>query len=173
MPESSEVGKAWMAQRVAELSDIKKVLDLGVGKGTYRMFFEPIITDAFWVGVEVWNDYVQRFRLRHKYDLLIVEDIRNVPPMYRMDLTIFGDVLEHLKEEEAIETYKKFAHYSKHILINIPINESKQEPVEGENPHEAHLSFWTHDKVLKNFKNIVAHWRNEEKGCYLATQLIR
>lgn len=167
MPESSHAGKDWIKERIPQLTKIQTVLDIGPGVGTYLKLLKPLLPRTTWIGVEAWKNYVRDFSLDKLYDLVICQDVCMMPPTYGADLVIFGDVLEHMTKDKAINVYNKFYESSRFVVIVIPIVETKQ-GIHDSNPHEQHVANWTHSEVLKKFKGIKEHWKDDKKGAYLA-----
>ena len=62
MPYSSESGKAYIRNIVGRVKH-DRMLDIGCGSGTYAKMFP----DAHWTGVEVWEPYVEEFKLKDLY----------------------------------------------------------------------------------------------------------
>ena len=118
-------------------NNIKRVLDVGAGSGTYSELLRQHVD--FIVGVEIWEPYIGRFNLASKYDKVINEDIRGWPSFFyeSYDLVIFGDVLERMTKAESMAVWTK-AHQAKFGLISVPIIHYPQGEVFG-NPYEEHV----------------------------------
>ena len=143
MPTSSKYGKlytALMINKLNELAPVETILDIGVGEGTYFNILSPYLENTKWTGIEAWEPYITKYNLRHKYDILINKDVRqiNFDEGFSCDLTIFGDVLEHMTKQEAQTLIKTIAPKTHLIMISIPIVDFPQEMVEG-NPFERHV----------------------------------
>ena len=75
------------------------VLDIGPGVGTYaKLLAGPDVSGL--IGLEIWEPYVQTYRLREYYDEIIIGDARLVD-LPQADVVILGDVAEHMTEVEA------------------------------------------------------------------------
>lgn len=147
MPTSAWDGRQWVTARMAD-STVSTVVDVGPGEGTYSTLGRHLIWWADWVGVEIFEPYVDRFLLGQKYDHIMVRDIRTIPAeSFGTDyLILFGDVLEHMPRQDAvdlIEHHRRFAH---EIYVSVPIVESVQGPCYG-NDHETHLHQWTFEEM--------------------------
>jgi predicted TPR repeat methyltransferase len=120
-----------------EYNKVKTVLDMGAGKGTYSDLLRDLVDtiDA----VEIWQPYIEEFDLHSKYDFLYQEDIRGFEPeVENYDLVIFGDVLEHMSEEESLAVWDAARGYSKAGMISVPIIHYPQ-GAEFNNPYEVHV----------------------------------
>ena len=115
MPSSSKEGKFIISEWITKISsEINTVLDLGVGEGTYHKFFyrkNPVLKHAKWIGVEVWQPYIELYNLKTVYDQIEQEDIRYIDyqKFGEVDLVFAGDVLEHMTKDEAISLIKKLS----------------------------------------------------------------
>lgn len=171
MPTSSSSGKKQIRQWIAKHKDIARVLDVGCGEGTYpRLLREqyPLLADAEWWGVEAWTKYIEEFNLHSLYYQIINEDARKInwTELPKIDLVIFGDVLEHMTKEESQELVNKALGISKYVVISIPIVHSPQGAYGG-NPFEIHVKDnWTHQEVLDSFPHIVESSGAKKIGVY-------
>src|SRR5690606_26045776 len=104
-------------ERVAE--DLGTVIDFGPGEGTYSILGRHIAPNARWVGVEIFAPYVERYDLDQKYDSVILSDLR--VSKIRHDLSIFGDVLEHLPGPDVQGVLNAQAELSRYIYVSVPI----------------------------------------------------
>ena len=66
MPFSSERGKDIIKRMVGRVPHAK-MLDVGCGCGTYALMFD----DAEITGVEIWEPYIEKYKLRTLYDDVI------------------------------------------------------------------------------------------------------
>ena len=173
MPYSYREGKGfikkWLGKRA---TDVKNVLDLGVGSGTYHTFYTkkyPLLNHATWTGVEVWEPYIERFDLKSKYSQIINQDIRTIEysTLGNFDITFAGDILEHMTKDEAISLVEKILKISKVMIISIPIIHFPQEEFEG-NPFEAHIKDdWSHQEMIDTFPQIESFAEGEKIGVYI------
>jgi hypothetical protein len=137
--------------------DIKSILDVGAGSGTYYDLlhnngFDTSKMDA----LEVWLPYVGDYDLPSKYKSVFIEDARTWQN-WKYDLVILGDVLEHMTKDEALAVWDKVAAEAKHAIISIPIIHYPQGHLAG-NPYEEHVKDdWTVEEVLESFKGIAHH----------------
>jgi SAM-dependent methyltransferase len=155
MPGSKINGKERIKEFVHKQTDITTILDIGPGSGTYARLLGDKYT---YIGVEIFEHYVEQFRLKHLYHTLIIGDASEIelPPA---DLIIFGDVLEHMKKEKAEKLLAKAINDYKHIVVSIPINEGGSivhADIHYGNEHEAHISGWT-------FKELESYTKWSEK----------
>lgn len=142
LPGSVVQGKEQIKQFVQKHLDIKKIVDVGAGSGTYR----TLIGDGYeWTAIEIWEPYVERFNLTQLYKKIV---IGNVFELFKInsfpsgDCIIFGDVLEHLVKEEALVVLQKALENYKHVIVSIPIGEWTAQEHYG-NKYELHISTWS------------------------------
>lgn len=169
MPTSHPEGKQWVYNKFKKLKNIRTVLDVGVGLGTYSKLYKYLFPKSIWIGVEIWLPYLKKYNLFKLYDLIIIADIWKMHPIHGLDLVIFGDILEHMEKKKALQVYNRFKQYNKNILISLPIKRFEQGPLEG-NPYEEHKAHWSHKEILNNFKGITQNFVGKKKGCYLITK---
>ena len=163
MPYSSENGKQYIKNILARVRK-DKVLDIGVGCGTYA----KLLPDSHVTGIEVWEPYVEKFGLKDLYKELIVEDARKVDyaALGRFDVAIAGDVLEHMTEDESKELVAKLREIADTVIISIPIGYYPQAEFEG-NPYEAHVvDNWAHGRVPEVFGKPTWSGLDSEIGVY-------
>jgi 2-polyprenyl-3-methyl-5-hydroxy-6-metoxy-1,4-benzoquinol methylase len=166
MPYSDAENRSWVLSKVTEIAP-KTVLDVGPGAGAYgkliKNSFPQIVVDA----VEIWEPYLEQFKLHSIYDRLYVRDARE-HTSYTYDLVIFGDILEHMSKEDAVVLWEKVKGQAAYALISIPIIHYPQGESEG-NPYETHVKDdWTHSEVLETFSNVVDSQAFNVTGSYLA-----
>ena len=168
MPDSNPETKPWIAEHIAKIKP-KTVLDVGAGKGLYLNLLYGVLgkENVHVTAVEVWEDYIQFFMLKMRYDVLIKKDVRKMND-FKYDLVILGDVLEHMSKEDAIELWDKISKQAKYAVISIPIIHHPQEAVNG-NPYEVHVKEdWSTQEVLDSFSGIVDHAKFSVCGAFIA-----
>jgi autotransporter strand-loop-strand O-heptosyltransferase len=111
----------------------KRVLDVGPGIGTYS----DLLREAGYKmdAVEIYNPYVDKYKLREKYDNVYVDDIMRFD-YSDYDFIILGDILEHLAYQEATVLIKNIKSKNKQCLVAVPYMMPQGEH-EG-NIHETH-----------------------------------
>ena len=145
MATSGSEGRDWVYQRIARTTaDI--IVDVGPGEGTYSILGRHLRLDAKWYGVEVFTPYIERYHLLQKYDGIFEMSITEFFAPLVPYVIFFGDVLEHLPYEKAVEILGYHLEYASEIMVSIPIVESIQGEVDG-NCHEAHLYQWTFEEM--------------------------
>jgi len=173
MPFSSKQGKQTSCNWIAEVADtITHVIDIGPGSGTYinlLKYKRKILSKATWTAIEVWEPYIDEYKLKEKYDEVIVQDVRSVDwnMFSNVDLIILGDILEHLTKEDAITLIDKLVSIGKYVLLSIPIVHYPQEEEFG-NPYERHIKDdWSNEEIISTFgKYITKHEINSIIGVY-------
>jgi len=170
MPESNNAGKDWTGAIFMALmasGKVKRVLDVGVGCGTYSDLGRR--PGAEWIGVEAWGPYVKEYKLEDKYDKVIVSDARflDYSLLGKFDVCFLGDVLEHMTKDEACFVVERISQISRHIFISIPVVHYPQDAVEG-NPFQVHIKEdWSNQEVLDTFPHICAGVNIAGFGIYL------
>lgn len=130
---SSQVGKRQIKEfLMPKLKPGMKICDMGPGNGTYHRLLDGKFE---WTAVEIWPETADG--LRSKYDHVYKMDMRNFDYPEDYDLVIFGDVLEHVSEEDAQECIRKARLHSKSIMIAFPYC-TVQGPLYG-NDAEKHI----------------------------------
>jgi hypothetical protein len=173
MPGSAEEGRKLMGDWI-KMQAPRSVLDIGAGSGTYGKLMRQIAPDAYLVGVEAWEPYIDRFKLTTLYDQVVCEDVLRFidrPPhgLPRVDVVILGDVLEHVTQDHARDVWSAaLVAARKAVYLSIPIIHYPQGHEEG-NPFEEHVvDDYTHERVLDTFPGITWHWRGTIVGRYEA-----
>lgn len=124
------------------------VLDIGAGAGSYFDY----LNDHFYKmdAVEGFEPYVEQYELRKKYANVFVQNILDFEFNY-YDLIIFGDVLEHLSEEDGIKLVEKLYDKCNDLIIAIPYN--SEQGVHFDNDLEIHKQVeLTQDSFLEKYK---------------------
>lgn len=172
MPRSDYEGKDQIRDWISELKPKhNKILDIAVGEGTYLNLFkeQENLKGCEWYGVEVWEPWVPKYKLNEIYDHFYLEDVRtfDYSKVGNVDLTFAGDIIEHMKKEEALDLYKNLLEVSDTLIMSIPIIYMPQGPDEG-NPYEVHVKpDWSHQEVLESFPEVKDCWAGRKIGVYL------
>lgn len=122
----------------AEWASTARVLDVGAGKGKYRLLLpEYACVDA----VEIWLPYVTGYGLHDVYRAVYQRDIVELAQEFgaadvKYDVVIMGDVLEHLTVDDARITLTWLKNVTGEVLIIVPYNYEQGE--EHGNPHQRH-----------------------------------
>ena len=145
MPFSTNYFKEQTKNYIVKNFDINsKILDVGAGAGTYSNLLTPLGFKNLDC-VEVFDEYVEKFGLKSKYQKVIVGDITKLDIDFQnYDLVILGDVLEHIETSEAIKLINELKGVK--TIIGVPF-ESEQGEHFG-NAYEIHLQ---PDLTLENF----------------------
>lgn len=166
MPFSSDSGKAWIRQQLAYIRP-DYVIDIGAGSGTYSKLYRDTWPGAKWVGVEIWQDNVEKYALTDLYDGVVVADVRKMNWEFEYDVAFFGDVLEHMTEAEASRVFKTAKKHCRFLFISIPLGHYPQGEYDG-NPYETHVEdHWTDERVRKVFGEPLTSIIDGEIGVYL------
>lgn len=173
MPYSSKEGKHTIVLWVAEeANNIKTVLDIGAGSGTYIHWLaekRKLLKHSRWIGIEVWKPYIKEFKLEERYSKIFQIDSRNInwEDIGFVDLTIIGDMLEHISKDDAVNLVNDVLKFSKFCIISIPIIHFPQDEVNN-NPYEKHVKDdWSHNEVIETFGTYVKKFEiGHEIGVY-------
>jgi predicted TPR repeat methyltransferase len=168
MGSSSNEGKQWIYDFIRSLKrEVRTILDIGPGQGTYQTLMSPLVPQARWTGVEIFQLYIDYFKLRERYNEVINQDIRTFVPHETYDIIFAGDVLEHMTKEDAIAVVQGLMPFCSYLIISIPIVKWEQPAFNG-NPFEEHIKDdWSHSEVMSAFQNIEQHYAGEKIGAYV------
>lgn len=157
----------WMTDIITTVIKPATVLDVGAGGGKYGSIVKLWDSTAHITALEVWEPYVEMFKLRERYDEVLVTDVRT-HDNFDYDLVVLGDVLEHMSEVEAMELWKKVSAQARYAVVSIPIVHYHQGEEHG-NPFQRHVEEdWTHDKVMASFSGITQFAELDVVGVYMA-----
>lgn len=188
MPSSVDEGKVEAIELLDKLGVFEKtfyVLDVGAGMGTWHQWLSPLLPGAEWDAIEVWADWITRYKLTEKYDQVFRQDARKIhPTMMRdmYDLVIYGDVLEHMAYKDAVYVVNRLP--GKWALMSIPMagglyehqTEHMHDYGTGEDfpdcPYERHLSSWT-SKLVKESFNVVGSWVSRNMGVFVVELAVK
>lgn len=164
---SDPTNKPWTQQKIVELNP-KTILDVGAGQGVYLDLIRDVLgDDPIISAVEVWKPYIKKFNLENRYNNVYQIDVRELTN-FDYDLVILGDILEHMKEEDAIDLWQKISKQAKYAIISIPIIHYHQGPINN-NPYEVHIEEdWNTEKVLQKFHSIIEHIEFPITGVFVA-----
>lgn len=139
-PENKEIVLQWKQAIKPSV-----VVDIGVGEGTYAKLARDFENnDEIWLGIEIFYPYVTQFNLEKLYHQIIISDVRYLDlglVHTNPDLVIIGDVLEHMKKDEAKEVIERLLWWSKNVIISVPLLHFEQGEHFG-NPFETHVDHW-------------------------------
>lgn len=169
MPTSDPEGRDWAIDRLKDITT-PIVYDVGPGEGTYSDLAKGW-TDALWVGVEIWEPYIQEFDLDRKYDIVLNKDLL-CTKLPRTPYTLIAcDVLEHLPRFNAVNFLNQAKEHAQHIMVSVPVVDYPQHVHDG-NPFEEHLDQWSFSEmwdVLKPGGTLHA-WRGQTLGRFWWTR---
>lgn len=158
------------------LFDDHRILDLGVGCGTYSDRYSRTLLPRgkfYWTGVEVWQPYVEKFGLQGKYDWIALTDaitfLRNSTDNH--DVCFIGDMLEHVSVEDAKILMDLVLSRCNAVILSIPLGHYPQDEYEG-NPYEKHVKDdWSHEEVMSFWgDDVVEYGIESEIGVYVLSR---
>lgn len=151
---------------------IRRVVDVGAGAGTYVKLLAGHAPGVYWIAVEVWTPYISKYALDKQYHEVINRDVREVDFLpLAPDLVLFGDILEHMTQEEALAVVGKALKAASYVMISIPIIDYPQHELEG-NPFQRHVKDdWSHTAVCACFpETVVTCLVHNSIGVYFLTR---
>lgn len=165
MPFSSESGKQYI-KSLGLIGD--RILDIGAGSGTYRKLFPDL--GKHWTAVEIWQPYIEEYKLRDLYDEVIVKDAREIE-YDNYDIAFVGDVLEHMERQDAQKLLSKLREKCRNVVVSIPIGHYPQGEYNG-NPYEKHIvDDWTNEQFIQSFGEPWGCVVDKEIGVYVYRRL--
>lgn len=119
-------------------------LDIGAGAGKYGEIVRNISIKTKTIAIEIEKDYIDKFSLNEKYDLVWCMSVMDIiQPIYfdkTFDVIMIGDIIEHLKKSDGVDLLNFLIYRTKWIIIEFPYH-YLQNAVEGYYS-EAHISVW-------------------------------
>ena len=139
-----------------------RVLDVGPGIGTYSDILRSsgYKLDA----VEIFEPYIEKYNLKEKYDNVYIGDITlfNIDDY---DFIILGDVLEHLKMDDAIKLINSIINSGKECLVAVPYTMEQGEH-EGNIYETHHQPDLTIEVMKERYSKLECIYNNEYYGYY-------
>lgn len=173
--------KDWLINFAKPLG-FRRFLDVGCGAGIYGDLIREVFGRAVTINaVEPFLAYIPRHKLTEKYDAISCRDIRQCcDEVESYDLIIAGDVLEHLKREEAIRVVNDLLTKCRFFWGALPVSMGRpwstgynQGPEDyQENALNEHLHDWRGDEVMECF-NPLFLVPYIQTGCFLIEGGIR
>jgi hypothetical protein len=164
MPYSSEEGKDFVKAYFGGMRDLHYVVDIGPGAGTYFNLLDPHLAVTWWTAIEVWAPYIDQFNLREKYNEIILADAYWVDwdKIGNPDLTILGDVLEHMSLDRASSVLEAAVRSSRYVIVASPIIHYPQGAEMGNHweTHVIHFDSETMHDFLDGYKILAEHEGN-------------
>lgn len=162
MPTSAAEGRDWVYERIKRTTT-PTIYDVGPGEGTYSILGRHLRLDAEWIGVEIYEPYIERFNLLEKYDEILVKNVLDVEwPKDRPFTVLLGDVIEHMPYWQAYNLIATLQERADEIMVSLPIIDSPQGAVNG-NEHEAHVHQWAFED-MEALLPTAESWRGEILG---------
>lgn len=139
------------------------VLDVGCGSGTYYDLLGDYFKNID--GVEIYKPNIEQNELNKKYRNIYNADIRGFKYNY-YDIIIFGDVIEHMKVEEADEVLKYAFDRCKEMIVAVPY--CYKQGIEYGNVYEIHKQDdLTKINMLERYPYLRLLYGNNEYGYYI------
>ena len=139
MPSSSRLCKRESVDYIVNnFKRSSSILDVGAGEGTY---YNLLSTYGFndIDAVEIFEPYIEKYKLNDKYCSVFLVDVMAFDFfIYRYDIIILGDILEHLSVKDSQKLINNIIRAEpKLILISVPYNNIQG--TVNNNVHETHL----------------------------------
>lgn len=136
------------------LGNPKTILDLGCGDGTFMAALTKGKKYKI-VGVDIFEDVVNRAKALGIYDLVIKGDVvgeskKMVQQKKHFDTIFCCQLIEHMSQEEGerlLSILDQLA--TERIVIATPRGLVEAEDLSGHNPHRHHISGWTIEAFAK------------------------
>jgi hypothetical protein len=155
-----EIGALLSERWRAVSSEGRGILDVGPGEGTYAKLLPKLTLDA----LEIYPPYISRFALNRLYRRVLIGDVLRTS-LSEWQCIILGDVLEHLRVEDARRLISSLHDEGKEVLIALPFR-LKQGSRDG-NIHETHLQDdLTADVVAIRYPQLSPLFVNSRYGYY-------
>lgn len=152
--------KREVLERLSEkttLNTIQGVVDIGAGAGQWRnLSMEYPIGQKRWTALEGYYPYIKRFELRKRYDRIIVNDLKRIKySRFPGHVFIFGDVVEHLDREVAVDVMRRACSMGTVVVVMpfLPSVSEEQEAVDG-NELERHRFVWHWEDWITMLKSL-------------------
>jgi peptidylprolyl isomerase len=150
MPESDNKIRHVLLAYLRKVGLPSTVLDIGVGSGFYGKALRSFRNDIYLYGIEIWDDYIKKFKLDSIYNEIFCIDMLKFDYLkVQADLVILADVVEHVSKTAALSLIGRLKQHYKWILITIPVIHYEQGSYGG-NPYEAHLHHWTKEELSRD-----------------------
>lgn len=182
MPFSSNSGKSLVDRTVIRivkqfhaLLNQKSILDIGAGSGTYSDRYSKTWLNRKnfkWIGVEIWEPYVEKYCLNTKYDDIFVGSALDYfkSANNKHDICFMGDVIEHLDKDSAINLVTLGVNSCKVVIVSVPIGHYPQDEYDG-NPYEKHVKDdWSTEEVLESLPNVQFYGVEGEIGVFICSK---
>lgn len=147
----------------SEFSSIMNILDVGAGSGSYVHLLKnefPLI-DA----LEIYPNYIEMFKLKEYYRDVFLGDIMTFN-FSKYDYLIMGDIIEHLKIEDAQKLLFDINKQQKCCMISVPYLFEQGE--EYGNKYEIHhQSDLTNEIFLERYPSMKLLWNDNNYGYYI------
>lgn len=122
MPYSLDTYNSLFKNHISKL-EISSFLDVGAGSGKYGKLIKESFPSASVLALEPTQKYIEEFGLEKIYDTVYcqkIQDFTQSTSRNRYGAVIFGDVLEHLFRNEAIDYIDYFLYRSDWVFVIWP-----------------------------------------------------
>ncbi|MDR7550687.1 MAG: class I SAM-dependent methyltransferase [Armatimonadota bacterium] len=146
----------------------KRVLDVGCGTGGIGFLLRrlPGGNDAYIVGVDGWEPYLEFVRRFNIYDEVHLADLANWTPE-PFDIILAVEVLEHLEKEQGLRLLDRLEHAAREVLlVTTPNGDDRRGPV-ADVPLEAHRSTWHAREFIRRgyrVRGLGFRWSRKERA---------
>lgn len=146
-----------------KFTDIARVLDVGVGSGTYYNLLGNYFKNID--GVEVFKPNIEKYELEKKYNKVYNVDIKDFEYDF-YDIIIFGDIIEHLEVEDAQKVLEYAKDRCREMIVAVPY--CYEQGVEEDNVYEIHKQAdLTPENVLERYPMLELLYGNSFYGYYI------
>jgi SAM-dependent methyltransferase len=125
--------------------NIKTALDLGCGRGTYKVF-----NKFYSVGIDVFPENIQIANVKGNYKKLIEGDIGDVKFSDRLfDAVACIDVIEHMSKEDGVRLLENMERMAKEKVVVITSWGYQSIPKRYDNPYLNHQCGWQPEEFIE------------------------
>jgi 2-polyprenyl-3-methyl-5-hydroxy-6-metoxy-1,4-benzoquinol methylase len=163
MPYSYAKYKTEYKDHMIESFEGLKILDAGAGSGMYS----DLLLDKFPImdALEIFPNYIEMFKLKEKYNNVFIGDILSFD-LSSYDYIILGDIIEHLKYEQAYLFLNNITELGKKCMVAVPYMFEQGE--EFGNVYETHHQpDLTKERMFERYPMLNFLFGDENYGYYI------
>lgn len=141
----------------------KRFLDIGCGAGKYGAIIKKQFDKTAWIeGIEIDAVYIKKYKLKALYTVIKNIDASTIPDRSDIafyDISILGDIIEHLRKSDGIDLINFLIYHSEWIWIVYPDHIPQTDYA---HPSENHRSLWSIDDFQSQFGQFIYTHHNRD-----------